>query len=186
MDKLKINLIPPEIKEKKKKEAKRSTVNRISIGLLGVLIIITSFVLGVIVIQNTTLQNLNTEIENEKNKIAGFKDKEAVAFFLNNRMTTISNFSDKNYKQSSYYELMTKLVPEGVEIEVMQIDKTNKITLSGATNSTAAFGEYLSNLTNPVNNDGLVDFVTIESLSRTATGIIRFNFVVNMKSPAQQ
>lgn len=185
MDKLKINLIPPEIKEKKKRDAKRSVINRISIGLLGVLIIVTSVILGIIVIQGATLQNLNDQIESEKNKITSLKDKEAVAYFLKNRLGTISKFSDNNYKQGDYYDLMTSLLPEGVNLLALQIDKTDKISLNGETLSTEAFGKYLTNLTNPSTNEGLVDYVTIESLSRTAAGVIRFSFVVNMKGPAQ-
>lgn len=185
MDKLKINLIPPEIKEKKKKDAKRSVVNRISIALLGLLIIVTAAVLGIIVVQNTTLQRLNTDIESEKSKISGLKDKEAVIFFLKNRIDTISNFSDKNYKQGDYYELMTGLVPQGVNLLSLQIDKSDKIALNGDTVSTEALGAYLSSLTDPAKNDGLINYVAVESLSRTAAGVIRFSFLVNMKEPAQ-
>lgn len=185
MDKLKINLIPPEIKEKKKKEAKRSVVNRISIGLLGVLIIVTAGVLGVIVIQSTTLNSLNADIEAEKGKIGALKDKEAVAFFLKNRIDTIGTFSDKRYKQGEYYQLISSLRVGGVEVQSLQIDKSDKISLSGETYSTTSLAEFFKNLTDPGKNEGLIIGVNVESLSRTATGAIRFSLMVTMKEKAQ-
>lgn len=185
MDKLKINLIPPEIKEKKKKEEKRSVINRISIGLLGVLIIITASILAVIVLQSATLQSLSTDIESEKAKIVAAKDKEAVAYFLENRIKTISTFTDDRYKQGQYYELVTRLVPFGVNVTGLQIDKSDRITLTGETPVTNILANFFKNLTDPTMNEGLITSVSVETLSRSNSGAIRFGLVLNMKEKAQ-
>lgn len=185
MDKLKINLIPPEIKEKKRKEEKRSVINRISIGLLGILIIITASILAVIVLQNATLQSLNAAIETEKTGIAASRDKEAVAFFLKNRIDTIGTFTDDRYKQGEFYELVTKLIPAGIDVNGLQIDKSDKITLTGETFSTKSLADFFKNLTDPSMNEGLVSTVSVETLSRNNTGSIKFGLVLNMKEKAQ-
>ena len=68
MDKIKINLLPPEIKEQAKKAAKQNLVSRISIGLLGLLILVTSIILGVVIFQGAEINNLNASIEQEKKR----------------------------------------------------------------------------------------------------------------------
>lgn len=185
MDKLKINLIPPEIKEKAKKEAKRSVVIKISIGLLGLLILVTIGILGVIIFQSATITGLNSSIEEEKTKITGLKDKEAVVFFLKNRIDTINKFSDNHYKQGEVYELISQIIPEGIDIASLQVDKSDKVTLSGETTTTLLLDVFFNSLTDSNTNEGKIASVSVDSLSKSANGILRFNLIVNMKEKAQ-
>lgn len=180
MDKLKINLIPPEIKEKAKKEAKRSLVIRISIGLLGLLILATSGILAVIIFQNVTLQSLNASLEEEKGKVAKLKDKEAVVFFLKNRLDSINKFSATRYTQSDVFELITSLYPVGVDVLSLKIDRTEKVQLQGKTDSTASLDSLFNNLTDPKINEGKIASVSVESLNRGQDGSIKFSLIINM------
>lgn len=180
MDKLKINLIPPEIKEKAKKETKRTLFIRISIGLLGLLVLATSGILAVIVFQNVTLQSLNESIEQEKGKIGKLKDKEAVVFFLKNRIDSINKFNASRYAQSDIFELITSLYPLGVDIISLQIDRTNKVQLQGETVSTSSLDEFFNNLTDSKVNEGKIDSVSVEGLSRNQEGKLRFSLIINI------
>lgn len=185
MDKLKINLIPPEIKEKAKKAAKRSLLIRISIGLLGLLILFTSLILGVIIFQNATVQALTAEIETEKNNVGALKDKEAVVFFLKNRIDTINKFSDEHYKQGEVYELISSLIPQGVNVTSIQVDKSDKVSLSGETTATSYLDVFFNNITDPNTNEGKIISASVESLNKAQSGILRFSLVINMKERAQ-
>lgn len=181
MDKLKINLIPPEIREKAKKEAKRSVLARISVGLLGLLILLTSGLLALIIFQNVTLQNLTREIDQERSKIVALKDKEVAVFFLKNRLNSINKFSSSNTKQGQNYDLINSLFPTGADLTSVQIDKTDKILLTGETTSAQNLDLLFDNLTDPKMNEGKIASVLVDSLSRTPNGIIRFNLSINMK-----
>lgn len=181
MDKLKINLIPPEIKEKAKKASKRSLVIRVSIGLLGLLILLTSGILSVIIFQSVTLQSLNSNLEQEKAKVANLKDREAVVYFLKNRIDTINKFSATRYSQSEIFELITSLYPEGLNVLSLQIDRSKKVQLQAETSSTKSLDDFFQNLTNPKVNEGKIASVSVEGLNRGQSGVIRFNLIINLQ-----
>lgn len=184
MDKLKINLIPPEIKEKAKKEAKRTLLVRISVGLLGVLILITVGILVIIIIQNATLQSLNAELEQDKSEIGSLKESEAVVFFLKNRIDTINRFSNTSYKQGETYDLISNLIPEGIELSYLQIDKTESVGMQGETNTTSALNIFFTNLMDPSKNEGKIAKVSVESLSRSQDGRLIFDLKITMSAKA--
>lgn len=181
MDKLKINLIPPEIKEKARKQAKRSVIIRISIGFLGLLILITSGILGVIIYQNLTLQTLNAQLEQEKTRIATLKDKEAVVFFLKNRIDSINKYTANRYSQTEVLELLESLTPEGVNLANLTLDKNNRVALQGDTTSTLALDVFFNSLTDPKENEGKITKVSVESLGKTQSNKVRFSLVINME-----
>lgn len=181
MDKIKINLIPPEIKERVKKEAKRSLIIRISIGLLGLLIVFTSGILAVTIIQNASLGNLNRQIDQDKSRINSLNQREAVVSFLKNRVDSINQFTGNRYQQGEVFELISSLFPNGVNLSTMQIDATSKILIQGDTESTVALQNFFDNLTDPTLNDGKIANVSVESLNRAANGRIRFDLSVNLK-----
>lgn len=180
MDKLKINLIPPEIKEKVKKQAKRVLITKISVALLGVLIVITSLILGGVIFQKAQLQGLNSIIEQEKQQIGALKDKEAVVIFLKNRIDTINQVTDGHYKQDETLELITGLFPDGVNLGSLQIDKSSIAIVSGDTFDTLLLQQLFDNLTDPQTNDGKIASISVESLNKNASGKIRFDLQINL------
>jgi Tfp pilus assembly protein PilN len=186
MDKIKINLLPPEIKEKAKKEAKQSLINKISIALLGVLILITSSILAVVIFQGATVNLLNTEIENEKSRIQSQKDTEAIVFLLKNRIDTINQFTNKRYKQREVFDLITSLFPQGVALKTVLIDKTTKVVVVGQTDNTFSLQAFFDNLTDPQTNEGKIANVTVESLNNNQPGKINFELSVNLDKGALQ
>lgn len=180
MDKLKINLIPPEIKAKVKKQAKRSLITRISIGLLGLLIIFTSLILAGVIFQKAALQSLDSEIEKEKQQVGTYKDKEAVVTFLKNRIDTINQYANTQYHQGEIFELITKLFPSGVRLSGLQVDKNPVALLQGETEDTASLDQFFSNLTDPKTNEGKIASVSVESLNKSANGKIRFDLHITI------
>lgn len=180
MDKLKINLIPPELKELAKKDAKRSLVNKISILLLGLLIMVTSGILAVVVYQNMALGALNTSLGQERAKLDSVKDKEVVVKLLKNRIDTINQFTTNRYKQGEIFNIMMSLLPPGIELGSIQINKTPAVIIAGETEDSEVLQTFFNNLTDPKINDGKITLVTVESLSQSQTGGIRFDLKVNL------
>lgn len=180
MDKIKLNLLPPEIKELAKKHAKQSLVNKISIGLLGFLILVTSSILAGVIFQGVSLNSLNTQIEKEKARIGREKDTEAVVRLLKNRIDTINEFSGKKYKQREVFDLITGLFPQGVNLNSLQINKTPRVVLQGETGSTIALQDFFDNLTNPKNNEGKITAVVVENMNRNLQGRINFELSISL------
>lgn len=181
MDKLRINLIPPEIKERAKRDLKRAMISRISVGLLGILILLTSVILAIVIFQGARLSALNSEIQQHKSKIESLKDKEAVMHLLKNRIDTINQFTQNKYKQGEVFDLMTSLFPSGINLSSMRIDKGSKVTVTGDTVSTASLQNLFDNFTDPKINEGKVTGVTVESLNKNPKGDIRFDLGVTLK-----
>lgn len=180
MDKIKINLLPPEIKEKAKKEAKQALVNKISIGLLGVLILITSSILAIVIFQGAKVNLLSTEIEKEKSRIQSKKDTEAVVRLLKNRIDTINQFTNKRYKQREVFDLITSLFPDGIDLESIQISKTTKVVIVGRTDDTSSLQSFFSNLTDPKVNEGKIASVTVDGLNKGRLGKMNFELSVHL------
>lgn len=180
MDKLRINLIPPEIKERAKKDAKRLLVNKISVGFLGLLILVTAGILGIVVYQKASLGQVSSSIEQEKNKINSFRDTEAVLKLLKNRVDTINQFTENRYKQGEIFNLITGLFPQGVQLESLQINKTAKVVVSGQTPDTDSLQQFFNNLTDPKTNEGKITSVKVENLNKTQLGGIRFDLTINL------
>lgn len=182
MDKLRINLIPPELKELAKKDAKRALVNQISILLLGVLILITAGILGVVIYQSVSLGALNVSIEQERVQINLSKDKEAVVKLLKNRVDTINQFSGNRYKQGEIFSMIMNLFPAGIVLGSIQINKTSSVVISGETENTESLQNFFNNLTDPKTNEGKIASVKVESLSQSQRGGIRFDLKVTLAS----
>lgn len=180
MDKIKINLLPPEIKDKAKKEAKQSLINKISIALLGVLILITSSILAVVIFQGVSVNLLSTDIEKEKSRIQGEKDAEAVVRLLKNRIDTINQFTTKRYKQREVFDLIIGLFPQGVVLDTVHVDKSTTVIIVGQTDTTVLLQNFFNNLTDPKINEGKIASVTVESLNRNQLGKINFELSVHL------
>lgn len=186
MDKLKINLIPPEIKEKAKKAAKSAVIFRLSVGLLGVLILITVGILMIIIYQGVTVQALNSDIEAEKQALTPLKDKEAVVYFLKNRIDSINKFVVTQNTQNELFEIITGLLPPGVSLLALQINKSSQVVLQGETNSSVSLNNFFNNLTDPQTHDGKIASVTVESLNKSQTGVIRFSLMLNLAKSSME
>ncbi len=180
MDKLRINLLPPEIKEQAKKAAKQGLINRISIGLLGLLILATSIILGVVIQQGATINNLNANIEREKNRISGLGEAEAVVKLLKNRIDIINQFETKSYKQAQVYDLITGLIPSGIQVNIIKVSKTPSVVLQADTDNTISLQAFFDNLIDPVKNQGKIKSVTVESLNKNSAGKITLELSIKL------
>lgn len=180
MDKIKLNLLPPEIKNLAKKAAKQAKINRISIGLLGFLILVTSGILAAVIFQGVSLNSLNTQIEQEKSRITKEKDTEAVVRLLKNRIDTINEFGEKKYKQREVFDLISGIFPQGVTLKSIQIDKTPRVVVGVETENTVSLQNLFDNLTDPKTNKGKITSVVVESMNKNLLGKIRFELTINL------
>jgi hypothetical protein len=180
MDKLRINLLPPEIKEQAKKAAKQNVINKISVGLLGLLIVITGGILGVVIYQGTLINNLNNNITNEKNRIQSLGEAEAIVKLLKNRIDTINQFDTNSYKQGQVYELITGLIPRGIQVNVVKITKNPTVVLQADTDNTISLQNLLNDLVDPVKNQSKITSVTVESLNKNSAGKISFELTIHL------
>jgi len=181
MDRISINLLPPELKLSKKKEQKKQWAMRVSVGVLVGMILATSSLIAVSVVQSALLSSEERKLENLKNQVATYKEAEGIASLLRNRLTGILQANQKKYPQTEAFIMLTKLTPEEVNLFAFKVDKSLKASLQGQTNSPARLEEYFTNLTDPKVNEAKINRVTVNNLNKGVAETIRFDLDVTAK-----
>lgn len=180
MSAISINLLPEELANKDKFETKKSRVIRLSIGVLLVMILISSTTLLVRILQNRSLQVANQQLDSDRAKVASLKDKEGLVFYLKQRLDAINTLSNQESPQAKSFNLITNLAPVGLKISSLSIDKNGGVTLSVTSPTTDDLNSFFNNLTDPEENQGRIAKVTIDSFSRVSGGQYRADLTVKV------
>lgn len=175
-----INLLPPELKEIKKRQQRKGFIVRVSIFTLLAMIVITASLLSFVVIQNARITQANKSLENIRNRIDTYKDSEAIAIILASRLDGIHSIILKDYPQIEALNLITALTPKDVRILAFNVDRNNKVTISAETNSVSSADTFFINLTDPKFNEGKISTVVVESMSRNKDRLIKFDLAVTL------
>lgn len=178
MDRININLLPPELKEIKKREKKRSLIIRLSIGMLVLMVIATTILLISVVLQNRKISLANQKLGTTKNEVNNYKKQEAVAVVLKSQLDTISTLFSKEFPQAQAFNLVNALTPAQIRVYSFSINKSNKIVLQGETQNTSSLETFFNNLIDPKFNEGKISKVVVDSLNRNREGKIRFDLTI--------
>jgi Tfp pilus assembly protein PilN len=134
--------------------------------------------MAVSITQNALYQRENRALDNLKTQVGTYKEQEAIAFLLKSRMAGITQLTAKQYPQTAAFNLLTALTPDEVKIFAFKVDRTDKVNIQGETASTAALDTYFNNLVDPKATEGKIPKVTLSSLSKGNTGLLRFDLNV--------
>lgn len=178
MDRISINLLPPSLKENKQLNRKKKLVNQVSIGFLGILILITISLIVATVFQNNSFKKEFQMVDSLQKKINDLKESEAAVIILKKRLATISQLNQKQYPQPSSYLLVASLLPPDVFIQSFNIDKSNIVSVQGNAVSAADMQKFFDNLSDPTANEGKVTKTTISNLSRGPTPRLIFDLSI--------
>jgi|SRR3989344_5927690 len=181
MDKIKINLLPPEIREFAKKRNQKALLVKVSILMLILLVIGTSLLLSVVVFQRGTISDLDGSIKQLEVKITTLKQKEVILSVLKNRFTNISKLENTPAKQAETFNLITAIVPQGVDIISLTLDKPESLLLSAETTDMNLLQELFNNLTDPKVHEGKIIAATIESINKRANNKVHFDLTIKLK-----
>lgn len=181
MDRININLLPPELKEFKNRERRKSLIVRVSVGLLALMIVLTGSLLSAVVLQNVRISNANKRLEETKNEVNSYKEAEAIAVVLRTRIDGINTLMAKEFPQAEAFNLVNSLTPDQVRIFSFSINKTNKLALQGETNSTQSLSGFFNSLIDPKFNEGRISKVVVDSLNRDRSSRIRFDLSITLK-----
>lgn len=178
MDRININLLPPELKEYKKREKKRGLIIRLSIGLLVIMVVITASLLVSVVLQNRKIVAGKQKLETTRVKVNAFKQKEALAVVLKTQIDDINSLITKEFPQSEAFNLINSLTPPRIRVYSFSINKSNKIILQGETTDTLALETFFNNLVDPKFNEGKISKVVVDSLNRDKDAKMRFDLTI--------
>lgn len=180
MDRISINLLPPELKLSKKKEKKKQLAVRISVSVLVLMIIITGSLIGMSVMQSSSLETESRRLESLQTQVSTYKEAEGIAYLLKNRLSGIEQAAGRKFPQTEAFNMLTQLTPDLVNLYAFKVDKASKVNLQGLTDYPGALETYFTNLTDPKINEGKVTKVTVNSLNKGTTNTIRFDLNIGV------
>ncbi len=182
MSKILINLLPFELREESKRQARKSLVTKISIFLIIVVIMITSSILVFRFFVNEETSKANQQVTEAETHIGTLRKQEELITILRNRVSEISNLLGQESFQVQAFNLIYALTPANITLTSFDARNKGKIELVGETNGLQALNDFFVILTDPKKNEGRVGQVVVESLSTDASKSIKFNLSINVAS----
>lgn len=180
MNTVSINLLPEELLNKEKIQSKKTTVTRVSIGLLMVMMLATSSILLIRILQNRSVQIVNKGLEDARARVESLKEQESLIYYLKQRLISIQSLESQESTHAKSYNLITGLTPEFTKISELSFDKSGDISVSIIAPDTNNLNSFLDNLTDPRQNQGKITKVRIDSLSRSINGQYKADLTISV------
>jgi len=175
MNKISINLLPREVLLERIQSTKLSLVNKLSIGVLVIVIFLTVGVLILRVNQN----NKNKEVMEQKkvaeNKVSSLSSRESAIYALKNRLDTISEKLGTDEKVKTMFNLIVYLTPPDVTLTDVAVDKNGSITAAFTSASLAGIDKLFSSLSSKDTNLDLISKLDLSGVSLGKDSTYRFS-----------
>lgn len=178
MEKISINLLPPELKFEKSQEKKKALIAKISVLALIVMIGITAFGLSLRVYQKVEVSRLEGQIAGLKNSLSSLGETESMVTTLKGRLQSISQINTSDPKTMNAFNLIYQLFPQDIKVGSFTVDKTGQVQITGEAPTLGSLQSFFNNLTDPSLNQGKVKSIKINSLSKTTLTNIRFDITI--------
>lgn len=179
--KISINLLPEKLRSTEKTKARLSTAKKASVGLLVLMITLTAALFTWALIESDNIKSANQELEQVKEEVETYKDRESLAAVLKARLNSINTISQTNSPQSTSFNLMTKIIPAEIKVKSLNVDNSNHVIASIETQSTKSLDIFFNSLTDPKVHDGKISGTKIDNLSRSQTGQYRSDLNIVFK-----
>ncbi|MDO8498442.1 MAG: hypothetical protein Q7S44_01525 [bacterium] len=177
VSKVAINLLPPEILQQRRHDARLIAINRISVGVLIVLIFFTSATLTLRFTQNNKLQKSEQALVYAQSQISQLGNKEANIAFLKQRLATIESLQGADITTRAVFNLILSALPSGVQITDLSIDKKGKVNISLTSGSLESIDALLASLTRQENDD-FVARIDLDGLSVSKGSLYRLSLKI--------
>lgn len=181
MSQLKINLLPRDILLARQLGSKARLINKLSIGLLVILICLTSATLGIRFVQNLDLKKANTNLTSAQNLVESQGIVEAQAALVKQQLDSIESISGQDANRKAIFNLLVALMPADVQISEASVDKESNMTLTLSSPSLSSLQDLFSGLSDPEKNAGLISKVDLQGLSVDRDGAYRFGLRITGK-----
>ncbi len=180
-DKIKINLLPTELEEVRKKRSTKKWVFRVSFLIIILVVIITSgvFVLGII--QTEKLRSVNSKLKDLRDKTSSLNQQEGYLTLIKQKLVKINLLRAEDSRKADTLETLLNLIPTGVKITSANVDRSGEISFNGQVDSSSSLNLLVQNLTDPSRNSDKVSKVKVASLSKDPGDSFRFDVTVILK-----
>lgn len=165
MNKISVNLLPPELLSAQKKSSNMAKLNVIAIAALILTIITTTLILTVKIIQASRLQSEKNQLDSLNAELQTFESQDRLQAQLKSRIQQIFSIKTSNPGLVEKIDYSTKLIPSDFRLNHLSFDKNGNVLLSVESTGAAKLKGFFDSLTNP-QNQGKISQVLLESLTR--------------------
>ena len=177
-----INLLP-DITLNEEKEAKQQKL--LTIISMAILIVGAVGLLGAITVDLTMgeiLQRTQNENNELKKTVQNYADVELTQRAIKAKLSTSSNILNTAKDFKTDLQNLEALLPEnGITIQTIAIDKTNKVSLSGKASTSESFNQYINNILNNEKGGKFFTDINLGTVSTIRDGSLQFNLTMQLK-----
>ena len=138
----------------------------------------SSLTVALRVFQTQRVNAAQSQLEESTNRVSSFKETEAQLSILKNRLGTIGKLTETPSKQRQMYNLVTELLPPQMVLNSVTVDSTGSVSLSLIAANIDAVENLTDSLLDTEKNEGLINKVEVENLTRSRDGIFRVGLKV--------
>ncbi len=170
-----IELIPREIEEARKRAVLVRSLRVLGLGLLTLTVMVTAALFSVVQAQKSSLRNIQQQVAAKKAALADLADTEIkVAGLTDKTKALIYIFDNRNY-YSLLLEALSKGTPAGVSITDLTAASTGEISLTGEVLDYTSLANFLRDMVDPEKGGSLFTEVGLTSVSfNPSTGTAQF------------
>ncbi len=179
MSKISINLLPHEVLLERLQSSKTILINRISIGVLIIVIIVTAIILILKISQNREVEQVNNQTKVAEDKVIAEKSKEETVYALKNRLNSIQSLFNSDKKVKDMFNLVVFLTPPKVILYDFAVDKNGTVVASFRSNSLSAISTLFDDLGNKEKNSNLISKIDLDGISLGKESTYRFSLRIS-------
>lgn len=173
MEKISINLLPPEFTAEQVKKAKFYKIQGIGVVAILVMVFLSSLTVALRILQSQNISEAQTILNEKEQQVLGLKGRQASLILLKNRLTAVSKYLGVSSKQASVYKFINDLLPPTFGINSLTVDKSGEILILAVVSDVITLDNFISTLISDESGQGKVSQLSIENLNRGRDGIYR-------------
>lgn len=181
MEKIIINLLPKEFTLAQVEQSKFKKIQIIGWSIIALLLLVSAATFGYRVLQLQELVKTDSQLEVAVSDVKKLQKKEVAINILKSRVDSISGLTNTPSKQRAAFDLLGRLVPPQVTINILTIDRNGNVTVALTLPNSDTVDSLMSNLVSKEKNEGKVSQVTVDGLSRIVDGGYRTNLTIQTK-----
>lgn len=177
-EKITINLLPVEFIAEEIKKNKFVKIQKIGIGIVLLMIFLSFLTLSLRIFQSNNTKSAQITVANAESKVTAFSSKQAQLLLLKDRLVAINQYLGISSKQVDLYNLSASLIPPDVIVNTASVGSEGSVVISAVTTDPISIDRMISDFLNKEKNEGKINQVSLENISRGRDGTYRVSFTV--------
>ncbi len=178
MDKISINLLPPEFRQEELKQKKFYKIQVMGVMIIFLMAFLTSMSIALRILQSHNISQVQLSVNAQEQKVSDLKGTQASLLLLKNRLGVIGQYLGTPSKQTFAYALIDQLVGTAISINALSIDRTGDVSIVGLIPDSVALETLIESLTTKEKNENKISQISIDSLSRGKDGVYRISLKI--------